>query len=117
MKKIISCVLTLLMVFSMFTIVNATGGIITSPVTPDIGNPEMKTMTEEILGIVYYACMAVSMGMLIYVGIRYMMASANEKADVKSASVKYLIGAIVLFTATNLFKIILSIAEEVAPTA
>lgn len=116
MKKIISCILTLLLVFSMFSIVNATGGIITEPIEPDIDNPNVFSMTEEVLGMVYVVCMAVSFGMLIYVGIKYVMASANEKADVKNASIRYLIGAIVLFTATNLFGIIISVAGEVGAT-
>ena len=38
---------------------------------------------------------------------------ANEKADVKNASIKYVIGAIVLLGATTLFNIIISIAAEV----
>ena len=112
-KKIISVIMTFVLVFTTLTVVNATGVIITDPISPDIGNPKMFSMTEQVLGMVYAVCLAVSFGMLIFVGIKYMMASANEKADVKNASIKYVIGAIVLLGATTLFNIIISIAAEV----
>ena len=55
---------------------------------------------NSILGVVKFVGYAIAIGMLIYVGIKYVMASANEKADLKSALVKYVIGAILIAGAT-----------------
>ena len=46
-------VLTFVLVVTMFSVVNATGGIISDPVSPDIGNGNMKTMTEENLKVFF----------------------------------------------------------------
>ena len=74
---------------------------------PSPEEPEgMKARAEAILGAIQFAGYAIALGMLIYVGIKYVMSSANERADVKQASINYLIGAIIIAGAPTLFKII-----------
>ena len=40
-----------------------------------------NTFASGLLGTVQFIGYAIAIGMLIYVGIKYVMASANEKAD------------------------------------
>ena len=45
---------------------------------------------------------AIAIGMLVFVGIKYVMASANEKADLKNSLIKYVIGAVLIAGAVTI---------------
>ena len=51
---------------------------------------------NKVLGAIQWIGYAIAVGMLLYIGIKYVMASANEKADLKNSLVRYLIGAILI---------------------
>ena len=51
---------------------------------------------SNILGFVRWIGYAVAIGMLIYIGIKYVTSPAAEKADTKQALVKYVIGAVLI---------------------
>lgn len=55
-----------------------------------------ESMVSTILGVIQWIGYAISLGMLIYIGIKYTMSAANEKADLKSASINFVIGAIII---------------------
>ena len=71
----------------------------------------MQPMVEKILGLVQFAGYGIAMGLLIYLGIKYVMTSADGKADVKKDSVNYLIGVIIIVGCTTLFSAIIAFAE------
>lgn len=64
---------------------------------------------STVLSYIQWFGYAVAIGMILYVGIKYMMASANEKADLKKASINYVIGAIVVAAATAIVSALASI--------
>lgn len=101
MKKIFSVLLTLAIIASVGTVVFATvpGGL-----TPDtsLAQTNFQTPLQKILGMVQFVGYAFAIGMLLYLGIKYMMASANEKADLKKGSINYVIGAVILFGAATI---------------
>ena len=90
------------------------GGLIpsVSPGLPGSDANSMGTMVSKVLGLVEVGAMGVAVGMLMYVGIKYVMASANEKADLKNSSIKYVVGAIIIFSITPIFEIIIEIMEN-----
>ena len=55
-----------------------------------------------------------AVGILMVLGIKYMMGSAEEKAEYKKTMIPYLIGAVLLFAAVNLATYIYGIAEKFA---
>ena len=55
-----------------------------------------------IVGMMQWVGYAIAVGMLVYIGIKYVMASADEKADLKQALIKYVIGAIIIVFATTI---------------
>ena len=63
----------------------------------------MDTMAGQILGIIKWAGYAIEIGMVLYIGIKYMMAAANEKANLKQSVINYLIGALIVFAVTTIF--------------
>lgn len=67
---------------------------------------QMYKFGGNIAGIVQIAGTIVSAGALIVIGIRYVVASAEEKAEYKERMVPYIIGAVLLFGATNIVNIL-----------
>ena len=63
----------------------------------------------SVLGVIQWVGYAFALGMLIYIGIKYVMAAANEKADLKKGAINYVIGAIVIAGAVTICDWILSI--------
>lgn len=110
-NKIISMMMTLCVLLAMSNIVFA-GGLIPTP-TPTAPTG-METMIEtDILGAIQAIGTAVAIGMLLYVGIKYTLAAANEKANLKAASIRYVIGAIILFSLSNAFAVVEKVMAEV----
>lgn len=66
--------------------------------TYDIGN--------NILGIIQTVGILLSVGCLMVLGIKYMMGSAEEKAEYKKTFIPYIIGAVLLFAASALAKVV-----------
>ena len=80
-------------------------------VTNVTGNSQMVGMGNKIIGVVYYVGIVVAIAMVMISGIRFMMASPDEKASIKKQSIPYLIGAILVFSAVNVMKIVGNMAE------
>ena len=62
----------------------------------------ISPMVSTILGIIQWVGYAIAIGMLIYIGVKYTMSAANEKADLKSASINFVIGAIIIAGASTI---------------
>lgn len=56
----------------------------------------------KIIGVIQGFGSVVSVGALIYMGIRYMIGSTEEKAMYKETMIPYLIGAILVFAGSNI---------------
>ena len=80
-------------------------------VTNVSGNSQMVSMGNKVIGVVYYAGIVVAVGMVMISGIRFMMASPDEKASIKKQSIPFLIGAILVFSAVNVMKIVGNMTE------
>ena len=100
MKKKMFLIINLILMITIPNIVLAFDPNISKP-TPSI-DAEVNTMVNDILGVIQWAGYAIAIGMLIYIGIKYMMSSANEKADVKKAAINYAIGAVVIAGAVTI---------------
>ena len=59
------------------------------------------TVAGNILGAMQWVGYAIAVGMLIYIGIKYVMSAADERANLKGALVKYVIGAILIVAAVT----------------
>ena len=119
MKRFISIMLTLSMLASMALPVFASN---TTTTTKDslpsgLGNINATIVGgadkigTNILQAVKWIGYAFAVGMLIYVGIKYMMSSANEKADVKKGLINYVIGAVLVAGASTILGFIIGFAN------
>jgi len=47
-----------------------------------------------------------------YLGIKFMMASAEEKADIKQSLIPYVVGSVVIFSAFIIWKIVITVLDK-----
>lgn len=110
--KIVSVVLMILAIALISTSVFA-DDYRPSAVTVNTSNTEkVQDIGASILGIIRVVGTIVAVGMLIVLGIKYMMGSAEERAEYKKTLFPYFIGAILIFAATNLADMIYGWAQS-----
>lgn len=78
------------------------------------GTGDIQTLGNSIVGILQVIGILVSVIVLIVLGIKYMMGSAEEKAEYKKTMIPYLIGAVLIFTASALAQAIYNFATGVS---
>ena len=101
-KKIISIILLAIVVISIFgTTVMATEPKGLKNVTGggNIGTDTINQAGKNIVSILQAVGVVLSVVMLIVIGIKYMMGSAEEKAEYKKSLMPYVIGAALIFAA------------------
>ena len=67
-----------------------------------------------ILGIIQVIAVAVAVIMLTVLGIKYISAAPEGKADIKKSAVVYIVGAVLLFGTTGILQLIKSFANSVS---
>lgn len=73
---------------------------------------ENKTVESNILGAMQWIGYAIAVGMLIYIGIKYVTSAADERASLKGSLVKYVIGAVLIAGAVTLTSIIFNMGNS-----
>lgn len=67
---------------------------------------EISNFGGRIIGAIQVVGVVVSVVILLVLGIKYMMGSAEEKAEYKKSMVPYLVGAVLIFAASTIANII-----------
>ena len=65
-------------------------------------NPVEKELAGDILGALQWIGYAIAVGMIIYIGIKYTMSAADDRAELKGAAVKYVMGALLIMVADTI---------------
>ena len=66
------------------------------------GANSVKDLGQQILGIVQTVGSIAAVIILVVLGIKYMMGSAEEKAEYKKTLIPYIVGAVLIFAASNI---------------
>ena len=114
MKKVIK-ILTILIIFSLI-LINVSFAA-TEPEPTDINSflgigglddviQDEKDALDSVLSIIQVVGISVATIMLIVLGIKYIVASASERAEIKKHAVVYVTGAILMFGASAIVTII-----------
>ncbi len=78
----------------------------------DVGKVSYKSswsiskIINTVIKILQYAGTGISVIVVTITGIKYMLASPNEKSDIKKMAMPLIIGCVLLFGAVNLVKLI-----------
>lgn len=113
MSKIISAVLIITTILSAFSMVFASAPAIPTGSAPSSGASEVSTITSWVIYIIQIIAFAAAVIMLIFVGIKFLTASPEGKAEIKKTAVIYIVGAVLLFAATGILQIVKNLADNV----
>ena len=80
---------------------------IKEPVTSAVG---------AILSVIRIVGTGIAIIILAYIGMKYMIAAPGDRADFKKGAIQYVIGAIVVFGASNILTFLIPIIESIFPS-
>lgn len=75
------------------------------------GMNKVEDAGEGIVGAIRTVAILISVGVLMVLGIKYMMGSAEEKASYKKTMIPYLVGAILVFAAGVIAQAVFDFAQ------
>ena len=76
---------------------------------------DVKGIMRTVLTAVRYAGSGIALIMLTVIFIKYMLSAASERAEIKKNLIPFVIGAVVLFAASNLTVILQKTASKMFP--
>lgn len=116
MKKSRKLMLRLVPVFLVLTLICvSTSSIFAISVTKPSGsaNANISKLAGNIWGTVAVIVQILAIAAIVLAGVRYMFASADEKADIKKQTVILVVGAILVFAAVPIAGFIANTANQV----
>ena len=112
--KILTIIATMLLIISMGASMVFATTIGTVNVTPNSTNTNSITdIGNKVMGIIQVIGTIAAVAIVMVLGIKYMMGSAEEKAEYKKTMIPYLVGAILLFAATTVATAIYNFANSI----
>ena len=73
---------------------------------------EVLDLGKTIVTIMQTVGIVVAVVVLLILGIKYMMGSAEEKAEYKKTMIPYLVGAVLIFASTTIVNVVYNIANS-----
>lgn len=123
MKKTIKMMLILLVITAMFitfgTTFSMAGGVDASGIAGQLtgtatgASDSVVSIGNQIIGIITTVGVVVAVVVLLVLGIKYMMGSASEKAEYKKTMIPYLVGAILIFGASAITKVVVALGANI----
>ncbi len=74
------------------------------------GTSEIGKLGNQLVGIFQTVGVVVAVVILLVLGVKYMMGSAEEKSEYKKSMMPYLVGAILIFAASTVTNIVYQFA-------
>jgi type IV secretory pathway VirB2 component (pilin) len=105
-KKIIVFIVTLILMVSMASMAFALDPSQITPSTSVEGTTSIQEVGQSIFGIIQVVGVVLSVIILAIIGIKYMIGSAEEKAEYKKTFIPYIVGAVLIFGASTLANVV-----------
>ncbi len=110
MLRVMPIVLVALMIVSNCVCAKTAEEIVNMGNNGGIGN--VNNLVGKIWGTVLTILQVCAVAAIVFAGVKYMFASPDGKADIKSGMLGLVIGAIMVFAASTLVKFIVDTAES-----
>lgn len=115
--KMISIMLVIFMTIASISSIVLATGIPGQIATIGKGNSsanaeEVVNLGATIVTIMQTVGVVVAVVVLLVLGIKYMIGSAEEKAEYKKTMIPYLVGAVLIFAATTIVNVVYNIANS-----
>lgn len=78
---------------------------------PEVSNL-VGTAAGTISGVLRIIGVTIALVMLLAIAMKYMISSAGDRADIKKHAVAYVVGAVVLFGATNIIAALIDFTDK-----
>lgn len=113
--KILTVLIIIAIIATMLSAVFAEGAAdVLGQLKGNTGAATAVTKTaNNIIGIVQVICYAAAVIMLVMLGVKFITASPEGKAEIKKSAIIYVIGAIIVFAAGTLLGIISNLSTNV----
>ena len=102
--KVLSLVLVLVVCMAIPVLAN--GDILSQLSGDPTGTSGLIPLGNTIIGVLQVVATIVAIAVLLFVGIKFLLASPSEKANIKGMLIPYLIGAIIIFATVPILEII-----------
>lgn len=109
--KILTTIATILLIVSMGS--SVVYGLAPNGLTANAsatGTTEVQNFGQNIMGVIQVAGVVIAVIILMILGIKYMMGSAEEKAEYKKTMIPYIVGAILIFAASTIANVVYQFA-------
>ena len=110
MSKIVVALLIIATVLSSVSMVFADD--ITIPTGKNPTNTGLTSTVGNIIGIIQFICYAAAVILIVMLGIKFMTAAPDAKAEIKKSAVIYVVGAVLVFAAGLLLNLIKNITKD-----
>ncbi len=113
--RVILIIMTVLSVlFAISGVVSASGEFVGKVPTAQGGSLVDKTqsMAGIILGVIQAVGMSIAVIILVWLGIKYIMASPDGKAEIKKQAFGYILGSVLLFGAAWLVPLLKGVIDS-----
>lgn len=111
--KIISLLVIIAAIALSFNMVFAT---VTIPEASPVTATGFNSTISNVLGVVTIVCYAAAVILLITLGVKWLIAAPEAKADLKKSAIYYVIGAVMVFAAGAIVQVIRNLGTSVVAT-
>lgn len=110
--KIITILLIIATILGAVSMVFADSIEIPGGTNTGISGTGLDTTAKNIIGIVQFVCYAAAVILLVILGVKWISAAPDEKANIKKGAVIYVVGAALVFAAGAILQVIRSVANN-----
>lgn len=113
--SLVILVLMLAMVVNPVAAASSTAGGVTLPTGEGatVNDTGIQNVANNVIGVLKVVGAAIAVIVLLIMGIKYLMASVEEKADFKKAMIPYVVGALLVFAAPWIAGFIIDLAASI----
>lgn len=113
--KTVTKIITILLIIA--TILGAVNMVFADSIEiPGSSNPisgtGLDTTVKNIIGVVQYVCYAAAVILLVVLGVKWISAAPEGKADIKKSAIIYVVGAALVFAAGVILQVIKNVADN-----
>ena len=114
LKILATIVVALLLIatFSQVAFAATTPEGIVDSITPNTSSADASKLTElagKVIGLIQIASAVAAVVLVAVFGFKFILGSANEKADYQKSFIPLIVGVIVVFSATSIAKLLFSL--------
>ena len=110
--KIITILLIIATILGAVSMVFADSIEIPGGTNTGVSGTGLDTTAKNIIGIVQFVCYAATVILLVILGVKWISAAPDAKADIKKSAVIYVIGAVLVFAAGAILQVIRNVANK-----